>query len=174
MKTIPLDELHPEPEEVVEEEENPKDKKDKKNVPEPTEEELKEKEEAMKRGNPRIHPGYKPNVLNPKQVDLIWLDLLNLFNSYNFYEISEKILDYFSQETKEDITFKIQEGKILLFRKEYDKVIDLTNSIIEKNPFSYEPYLLQGHALYYEKKYKESEKAYIKAITSKKEILVLL
>ena len=167
MKTIPLDELHPEPEEVVEEEENPKDKKDKKNAPEPTEEELKEKEEAMKRGNPRIHPGYKPNVLNPKQVDLIWLDLLNLFNSYNFYEISEKILDYFSQETKEDITFKIQEGKILLFRKEYDKVIELTNSIIEKNPFSYEPYLLQGHALYYEKKYKESEKAYIKAIRFK-------
>ena len=76
MKTIPPEELHPLPEEIPPEDENLKDKKDKKNAPpELTEEELKEMEEAMKRGNPRIHPGYKPNVLTPKQVDLIWLDL---------------------------------------------------------------------------------------------------
>ena len=168
MKTIPPEELHPLPEEIPPEDENLKDKKDKKNAPpELTEEELKEMEEAMKRGNPRIHPGYKPNVLTPKQVDLIWLDLLNLFNSYNFYEISEKILDYFSEETKNDISFKIQQAKILLFRKEYDKVIQLTNEIISQNSFSYEPNLLQGHAYFYEKKYKEAERAYIKAIRFK-------
>ena len=81
--------------------------------------------------------------------------------------ISEKILDYFSEETKNDISFKIQQAKILLFRKEYDKVIQLTNEIISQNSFSYEPNLLQGHAYFYEKKYKEAERAYIKAIRFK-------
>ena len=168
MKSIPSEELHPAPEEVKEEEEVKDNKKDKKNPPpELTEEELKAKEEERKRGNPRIHFDYKPNVLNNLQVDSIWFDLVNLFNKYNFYEISEKILDYFSDETKEDISFKTQQAKILLFRREYDKVIELTNQIIEKNIFSYEPYLLQGHALYYTQKYEEAEKLYVKAIRFK-------
>ena len=171
MKSLPPEELHPAPEEKPPEEEVPKDpKKDNKKQPPPvelSEEELKAKEEAMKRGNPRIHFDYKPNVLDNKQIDSIWFDLINLFNSYNFYEISEKLLDYFSEETKQDLSFKTLQAKILLLRKNYDKVIELTNEIIEQQFFSYEPYLLQGHAYYYKKNYEEAEQSYIKAIRFK-------
>ena len=88
-------------------------------------EELKEKEEAMKRGNPRIHPGYKPNVLNPKQVDLIWLDLLNLFNSYNFYEGKGEKNVSFSKNNTHNF-WKNSKKKIIINSFLYTKIESIT------------------------------------------------
>ena len=169
MKSLPPDELKPPPEEKVEEEEDPKKKKnnkdkdkDKKN--EETEENL---EELSKKGNPRLHPEFRKPVLNNAQLDSIWFETALLFNRFNFYEISEKLLQNATEETKQSIDFKNEQAKVLLFRKEYEKVIELCNDIIKEKKLSYNSYILKGHALYYLNRYKEAEETYIKAIRFK-------
>ena len=168
MKSLPPDELKPPPEIKVEEEEDPKKKKgkdkekDKKN--EVTEENL---EELSKRGNPRLHPEFKKPVLNNAQLDSIWLETAILFNRYNFYEISEKLLENATEETKQTIDFKNEQAKVLLYRKEYEKVIELCNEIIKQKRLSYNAYILKGHALYYLNRYQEAQETYIKAIRFK-------
>ena len=169
MKSLPPDELKPPPEEKVEEEEDPKKKKgkekekDKKNI-DVTEDNL---EELSKRGNPRLHPEFKKPVLNNAQLDSIWFETALLFNRYNFYEISEKLLENTTEETKQTIEFKNEQAKVLLFRKDYEKVIELCNDIIKQKKLSYNTYIIKGHALYYLNRYKEAQETYIKAIRFK-------
>ena len=170
MKSLPPDELKPPPEEKVEEEEDPKKKKgkekekdNKKNI-DMTEDNL---EELSKRGNPRLHPEFKKPVLNNAQLDSIWFETALLFNRYNFYEISEKLLENTTEETKQTIEFKNEQAKVLLFRKDYEKVIELCNDIIKQKKLSYNTYIIKGHALYYLNRYKEAQETYIKAIRFK-------
>ena len=168
MKSLPPDELKPPPEEKVEEEEDPKKKKgkekekDKKN--EVTEENI---EELSKKGNPRLHPEFKKPVLNNAQLDSIWFETALLFNRYNFYEISEKLLENSTEETKQTIEFKNEQAKVLLFRKDYERVIELCNDIIKQKKLSYDTYIIKGHALYYLNRYQEAQETYIKAIRFK-------
>ena len=170
MKTIPPDELKPPKEEKVEViEEDPKKKKgkdkdkDKKTI-ENTEENV---EELRKKGNPRLHPEFKKPILNNEQLDSIWFESANLFNRYNFFEISEKLLENATEETKQTILFKAEQAQVLLFRKDYEKVIELCNDIIKQNKLSYKAYIIQGHALYNLSRYQEAEQVYIKAIRFK-------
>ena len=170
MKTIPPDELKPPKEEKVEViEEDPKKKKgkdkdkDKKTI-ENTEENV---EELRKKGNPRLHPEFKKPILNNEQLDSIWFESANLFNRYNFFEISEKLLENATEETKQTISFKAEQAQVLLFRKDYEKVIELCNDIIKQNKLSYKAYIIQGHALYNLSRYQEAEQIYIKAIRFK-------
>ena len=170
MKTIPPDELKPPKEEKVEViEEDPKKKKgkdkdkDKKTI-ENTEENV---EELRKKGNPRLHPEFKKPILNNEQLDSIWFESANLFNRYNFFEISEKLLENATEETKQTISFKAEQAQVLLFRKDYEKVIELCNDIIKQNKISYKAYIIQGHALYNLSRYQEAEQVYIKAIRFK-------
>ena len=170
MKTIPPDELKPPKEEKVEViEEDPKKKKgkdkdkDKKTI-ENTEENI---EELRKKGNPRLHPEFKKPILNNEQLDSIWFESANLFNRYNFFEISEKLLENATEETKQTISFKAEQAQVLLFRKDYEKVIELCNDIIKRNKLSYKAYIIQGHALYNLSRYQEAEQVYIKAIRFK-------
>ena len=170
MKTIPPDELKPPKEEKVEViEEDPKKKKgkdkdkDKKTI-ENTEENV---EELRKKGNPRLHPEIKKPILNNEQLDSIWFESANLFNRYNFFEISEKLLENATEETKQTISFKAEQAQVLLFRKDYEKVIELCNDIIKQNKLSYKAYIIQGHALYNLSRYQEAEQVYIKAIRFK-------
>ena len=170
MKTIPPDELKPPKEEKVEViEEDPKKKKgkdkdkDKKTI-ENTEENV---EELRKKGNPRLHPEFKKPILNNEQLDSIWFESANLFNRYNFFEISEKLLENATEETKQTISFKAEQAQVLLFRKDYEKVIELCNDIIKQNKLSYKAYIIQGHALYNLSRYQEAEQVYIKAIRFK-------
>ena len=170
MKTIPPDELKPPKEEKVEViEEDPKKKKgkdkdkDKKTI-ENTEENV---EELRKKGNPRLHPEFKKPILNNEQLDSIWFESANLFNRYNFFEISEKLLENATEETKQTISFQAEQAQVLLFRKDYEKVIELCNDIIKQNKLSYKAYIIQGHALYNLSRYQEAEQVYIKAIRFK-------
>ena len=170
MKTIPPDELKSPKEEKVEViEEDPKKKKgkdkdkDKKTI-ENTEENI---EELRKKGNPRLHPEFKKPILNNEQLDSIWFESANLFNRYNFFEISEKLLENATEETKQTISFKAEQAQVLLFRKDYEKVIELCNDIIKQNKLSYKAYIIQGHALYNLSRYQEAEQVYIKAIRFK-------
>ena len=170
MKTIPPEELKPPKEEKVEViEEDPKKKKgkdkdkDKKTI-ENTEENI---EELRKKGNPRLHPEFKKPILNNEQLDSIWFESANLFNRYNFFEISEKLLENATEETKQTISFKAEQAQVLLFRKDYEKVIELCNDIIKQNKLSYKAYIIQGHALYNLSRYQEAEQVYIKAIRFK-------
>ena len=170
MKTIPPDELKSPKEEKVEViEEDPKKKKgkdkdkDKKTI-ENTEENV---EELRKKGNPRLHPEFKKPILNNEQLDSIWFESANLFNRYNFFEISEKLLENATEETKQTISFKAEQAQVLLFRKDYEKVIELCNDIIKQNKLSYKAYIIQGHALYNLSRYQEAEQVYIKAIRFK-------
>ena len=168
MKSLPPDELKPPPEEKVEEEEDPKKKKgkdkEKEKKTELTEENV---EELSKKGNPRLHPEFKKPVLNNSQLDSIWFETAILFNRYNFYEISEKLLENSTEETKQTIEFKNEQAKVLLFRKDYERVIELCNDIIKQKKLSYETYIIKGHALYYLNRYQEAQETYIKAIRFK-------
>ena len=168
MKSLPPDELKPPPEEKVEEEEDQKKKKgkdkEKDKKIEPTEDNL---EELSKKGNPRLHPEFKKPVLNNSQLDSIWFETALLFNRYNFYEISEKLLENATEETKQTIEFKNEQAKVLLFRKDYQRVIELCNDIIKQKRLSYNTYIIKGHALYYLNKYQEAQDTYIKAIRFK-------
>ena len=137
--------------------------KDKKTI-ENTEENV---EELRKKGNPRLHPEFKKPILNNEQLDSIWFESANLFNRYNFFEISEKLLENATEETKQTISFKAEQAQVLLFRKDYEKVIELCNDIIKQNKFSYKAYIIQGHALYNLSRYQEAEQVYIKAIRFK-------
>ena len=62
-----------------------------------------------------------------------------------------------TEETKQSIDFKNEQAKVLLFRKEYERVIELCNDIIKEKKLSYNSYILKGHALYYLNRYKEAE-----------------
>ena len=183
MRSLPPDELKPPPEEKVEEEEDPKKKKGKDKDKDKKTEQLTEesKEELRKKGNPRLHPEFKRPILNNEQLDSIWFEAVNLFNRYNFFEISQKLLENATEETKQTILFKNEQARVLLFRKDYDKVIELCNDIIKQNRLSYNSYIIKGHALYNLNRYEEAEKTYIKAIRFKpqelqfdKEMLVKL
>ena len=169
MRSLPPDELKPPVEEKVEEEEDPKKKKGKekdkdKKTEQATEENI---EELRKKGNPRLHPEFKKPILNNEQLDSIWFEAVKLFNRYNFFEISQKLLENTTEETKQTILFKIEQSQVLLFRKEYDKVIELCNDIIAQNKLSYNSYIIKGNALYNLNRYDEAEKTYIKAIRYK-------
>ena len=171
MKEIPKEELKPKPEPEPVEEENDKKKDDKKkdkNAPvvDP-EEEAKLQAERDAYGNPRIHSDYKPPVLNQIQTDLIWFDCINLFNSYCFYDISEKLLNFISEETKNQISFKLEQARIYLFRKNYEKVENLCSEIIKEDSYNYDAYILLGNSLYYQEKYQESIDSFIKSIRYK-------
>ena len=168
MKSLPPDELKPPPEEKVEEEEDPKKKKGKDKEKEKKNDITEENnEELSKRGNPRLHPEFKKPVLNNAQLDSIWFETASLFSRYNFYEISEKLLDNSTEETKQTIEFKNEQAKVLLFRKDYQRVIELCNDIIKQKKLSYDAYIIKGHALYYLNRYKEAQETYIKAIRFK-------
>ena len=171
MRSLPPDELKPPVEEKVEEEEDPKKKKGKdkdkdkdKKTEQLTEENI---EELRKKGNPRLHPEFKKAILNNEQLDSIWFEAVKLFNRYNFFEISQKLLENATEETKQTVVFKNEQAQVLLFRKEYDKVIELCDDIIKQNRLSYSAYIIKGHALYNLNRFEEAEKTYIKAIRFK-------
>ena len=170
MKSLPPDELKPPVEEKIEEEEEDhKKKKGKEKDKDKKTEQASEdnSEELRKKGNPRLHPEFKQPILNNEQLDSIWFDTANLFNRYNFFEISEKLLENATEETKQTVLFKNEQAQVLLFRKEYDRVIELCNDIIKQNRLSYKAYILKGHALYNLNRYPEAEQTYIKAIRFK-------
>ena len=168
MKSLPPDELKPPVEEKVEEEEDPKKKKGKEKEKDKKEQISEENiEELRKKGNPRLHPEYKQPILNNEQLDSIWFDTASLFNRFNFFEISEKVLENATEETKQTVLFKSEQAQVLLFRKEYERVIELCNDIIKQNRLSYKAYIIKGHALYNLNRYPEAEQTYIKAMRFK-------
>ena len=169
MRSLPPDELKPPVEEKVEEEEDPKKKKGKDKDKDKKTEQLTEEniEELRKKGNPRLHPEFKKAILNNEQLDSIWFEAVKLFNRYNFFEISQKLLENATEETKQTVVFKNEQAQVLLFRKEYGKVIELCDDIIKQNRLSYSAYIIKGHALYNLNRLEEAEKTYIKAIRFK-------
>ena len=72
-----------------------------------------------------------------------------------------------SEETKQTVTFKNEQAQVLLFRKDYERVIELCNDIIKLNRLSYNTYIIKGHTLYNLNLFPEAEETYIKAIRFK-------
>ncbi len=168
LRSLPPEEIQvPVPEKENEDEEEEKKKKKGANKEKKTLENEEESVDNSKRGNPRLHPDYKPPVLTNEQMDSIWFEIAYLFNRFNFYEISEKLIKYVTEETKQNVKYKIEQAKILLYRKDYQKAIEFSDSIIKENQLAYEAYLIKGHSLYFLNKYKEAEETYIKTIRFK-------
>ena len=168
LRSLPPEEIQvPVPEKENEDEEEEKKKKKGANKEKKTLENEEESIDNSKRGNPRLHPDYKPPVLTNEQMDSIWFEIAYLFNRFNFYEISEKLIKYVTEETKQNVKYKIEQAKILLYRKDYQKAIEFSDSIIKENQLAYEAYLIKGHSLYFLNKYKEAEETYIKTIRFK-------
>ena len=151
----------PNPEDEEEEKKKKKKNENKKNV------EAEEEVIDITKGNPRLHPEYKFPVLTNTQVDSIWFEAANLFNRFNFYEISEKLIKNISEETKNSPQYRIEEARISFYRKDYIKTIEISDMIIKDNPLNYEAYIIKGHSLYILNKFKEAEDTYIKAIRYK-------
>jgi len=168
LRTLPPEEVQtPPPEkENEDEEEEKKKKKEKKKEKKPQENE-EESEDNSKRGNPKLHPDYRPPALTNSQMDSIWFETAALFNRFNFYEISEKLIKYVTEETKQNVQYKIEQAKILLYRKEYQTAIDFADSIIKEDQLAYEAYLIKGHSLFFLNRFKEAEDTYIKTIRFK-------
>ena len=169
LRSLPPEELQiPKLEQENEDEEEDKKKKkssnkDKKNPQENEEENV----DLIKKGNPRLHPEYRTPVLTNEQIDSIWFETAYLFNRFNFYEISEKLIKFVTEETKQSIQYKTEQAKILLYRKNYQKAIEFSDEIIKENQLAYEAYLIKGNSLFFLNKYKEAEDTYIKAIRFK-------
>ena len=151
----------PNPEDEEEEKKKKKKNENKKNV------DVEEEVIDITKGNPRLHPEYKFPVLTIAQIDSIWFETANLFNRFNFYEISEKLIKNMTEETKETPQYKAEEAKISFSRKDYIKAIEISDSIIKENFLCYEAYLIKGHSLYILNRFKEAEETYIKAIRYK-------
>jgi len=168
LRTLPPEEVQtPPPEKEKEDEEEEKKKKKEKNKEKKPQENEEESEDNSKRGNPKLHPDYRPPALTNSQMDSIWFETAALFNRFNFYEISEKLIKYVTEETKQNVQYKIEQAKILLYRKEYQTAIDFADSIIKEDQLAYEAYLIKGHSLFFLNRFKEAEDTYIKTIRFK-------
>ena len=117
--------------------------------------------------NPKVKIQYKSPSLTNEQCNSIWYNLINLFNDYEFYEISNKLLEFIDDEGKQSIEFKIQQAKIALFFKDYDKSISICNEILKIDDQNYFAWMLRGHAFYFKKNLFDSEESYIKGIKYK-------
>ena len=117
--------------------------------------------------NPKIKSTYKTPTLTGEQSNLIWYNLINLFNQYEFYEISNKLLEFIDEEGKKTIDYKIQQVKVSLFFKDYDKAISICDNILKENNENYSAWILRGHAFYFKKNLFDSEESYIKGIKYK-------
>ena len=62
---------------------------------------------------------------------------------------------------------KNEQAQVLLFRKDYERVIELCIDIIKFNRLSYNTYIIKGHTLYNLNRFPEAEETYIKAIRFK-------
>jgi tetratricopeptide (TPR) repeat protein len=85
-------------------------------------------------------------------------------------EISEKILQlqiFNNPNNKNLIVFQLESAFILLFRKQYDRVIEVTNEIINVEKNNYRAWLIRGNAYFFKKDLYNSEESYIKAIRYK-------
>ena len=89
-------------------------------------------------------------------------ELINYFNSFNFFEITAKLLDLIS--IKNGLRYKLEETKICLFKKDYNKVIQLTNDIISHDKTQVEAYILCGNAYFLQNNLFDSEEAYVKSV----------
>ena len=167
LRSLPPEELQIPVEKDNEEDEDEKKKKKNANKEKKNPQENEEEIIDSKKGNPRLHPEYKCPVLTNEQIDSIWFELAYLFNRFNFYEISEKLIKFVSEETRQSLQYKTEQAKILLFRKDYEKAIEFADTIIKENQLAYESYLIKGHSLFFLNKYKEAEDTYIKAIRFK-------
>ena len=117
--------------------------------------------------NPKIKLQYKIPTLTDEQTNAIWYNLINLFNQYEFYEISNKLLEFINEEGKKTIEYQIQKVKISLFFKDYDQAINICNNILKTDNENYLAWILRGHAYYYKKNLFDSEESYIKGIKYK-------
>ena len=168
LRTLPPEEVQTPPlEKENEDEEEEKKKKKEKNKEKKPQENEEESEDNNKRGNPKLHPDYRPPALTNSQMDSIWFETAALFNRFNFYEISEKLIKYVTEETKQNVQYKIEQAKILLYRKEYQTAIEFADSIIKEDQLAYEAYLIKGHSLFFLNRFKEAEDTYIKTIRFK-------
>ncbi len=80
-------------------------------------------------------------------------------------EISEKILQL--QITKKNHRKYILEAKILIYKNQFDKVIEITDEIISVEKNHYHAWLIRGNAYFFKKDLYNSEESYIKAIRYK-------
>ena len=117
--------------------------------------------------NPKVKTEYKTPILPIEQCDKIWYTLINFFNTYQFYEISEKLLKFINEENQNTIQFKLAEAEIRLAFKDNDKVIELCDDILNQDEKNYQAWTLRGHAYFYLNNLFDSEESYVKGIKTK-------
>ena len=117
--------------------------------------------------NPKEKKKYKSPTLTTEQCNSIWYNLINFFNEHEFYEISDKLLEFIDEEGKNSIEYKLAKSKICLFFKKNDEVISLCDEILKKDDKNYLAWVLRGHAYYFKKNLFDSEESYIKGIKYK-------
>jgi tetratricopeptide (TPR) repeat protein len=117
--------------------------------------------------NPKIKSTYKNPTLTTEQCDEIWYHLIRFFTKNEFNEISEKLLQFISEESKKTSQFKLAKAKICLYFNRNDEVIQLCDEILSEDEQYYDAWVLRGHAYYFKNNLFDSEESYIKAIKYK-------
>ena len=117
--------------------------------------------------NLKVKNEYKRPTLPIDQTDNIWYSLINMFNEYQFFEISEKLLEFIDSSNKNTIRYLLEKAKIYLFKKDNENVIKICDSIIEQDPNNYHAWIIRGHAFYLNNNLFDSEESYVKGIRCK-------
>ena len=116
----------------------------------------------------KIKSTYKNPSLTEDQCDEIWYYLINFFTQNEFCEISEKLLQFINEKSKNSIEYKLDKAKIDLFFNRNDEVIKLCDEVLKQDEKNYNAWALRGHAYYFKNNLFDSEESYIKAIKFKK------
>jgi tetratricopeptide (TPR) repeat protein len=82
------------------------------------------------------------------------------------FEVSEKILECQITQ-KNSIKYKLELAKILLNKRDYDKVIELSNEIVAAEKNNYLAWVLRGNSYYFKHDLYNSEESYVRAIRCK-------
>ena len=82
------------------------------------------------------------------------------------FEVSERLLDLLITQ-KSSTKYKLELAKILLNKREYERVIEITNEIVSLEKNNYGAWVLRGNAYYFKNDLYNSEESYVKAIRCK-------
>ena len=76
----------------------------------------------------------------------MWYSLIGLFNEYQFFEISEKLLEFIKNQ--DSVDFLLQKAMISMSKQDADHAIEICDQIIQREQNNYKAWIIRGHAFH--------------------------
>lgn len=113
----------------------------------------------------KIKQDVKKPALSDDQFDQIIFTMCAFFNDYHFYEVSERLLEFINNTST--VRSGLERAKVLLFKNDYEGVIELTDEIVSNEKTHYHAWILRGNAYYFKHNLFDSAESYVKAVRFK-------